>query len=79
MPVTLRLRDGDFRIIFVDFVYQPIVDAAGQIESIFVQGSEVTDRETALTALRESEARLRTIANLVPQMIWSARADGSKW
>ena len=76
MPVTLRLRDGDFRIIFVDFVYQPIVDAAGQIESIFVQGSEVTDRETALTALRESEARLRTIANLVPQMIWSARADG---
>lgn len=76
MPVTLRLQGGNFRIIFVDFVYQPIVDAGGQVEGIFVQGAEVTDRETALTALRESEERFRTIANLVPQMIWSARADG---
>ncbi len=75
MPVTLRAHDA-LRTIFVDFVYQPIRDANGQMEGIFVQGAEVTDREAALTALRESEARLRTIANLVPQMIWSARADG---
>jgi len=76
MPVTLRPDDAHDRTIFVDFIYQPIRDSQGRIEGIFVQGADVTGREAALSALRESEARFRTIANLVPQMVWSARANG---
>lgn len=75
MPVTLRAEDS-IRVIFVDFIYQPIFDASGQVEAIFVQGSDVTARESALSALRESEGSFRTIADLVPQMIWSTGADG---
>ena len=60
----------------LDFVYQPIVDAHGEVEAIFVQGSDVTDHQAALDALSQGEARFRTIANLVPQMIWSTLPDG---
>ena len=76
MPVTLRSDETDHRTIFVDFIYQPIRDSRGHVEGIFVQGADVTGREAALSALRESEGRFRTIANLVPQMVWSARANG---
>ena len=76
MPVTLRSEEGDHRTLFVDFIYQPIRDSHGHVEGIFVQGADVTGREAALSALRESEGRFRTIANLVPQMVWSARANG---
>lgn len=75
MPLTLY-TDGVPRQAFVDFIYQPIQDASGSVEGIFVQGTDVTDRETAFAALREGEARFRTIANLVPQMIWSTQPDG---
>jgi len=76
MPVTLRSDETDHRTIFVDFIYQPIRDSRGHVEGIFVQGADVTGREAALSALRESEGRFRTIANLVPQMVWSARGNG---
>ncbi|MGI4800605.1 MAG: PAS domain-containing protein, partial [Janthinobacterium lividum] len=46
---------------YVDFVYQPIKDAAGRVTGIFVEGSDVTDRLTGEAALRASEARNRQI------------------
>jgi PAS domain S-box-containing protein len=61
---------------YVDFVYQPVRDALGRTDTVFVQGVDVTDRHAALAATVESEARFRTIADLVPQMIWSTRPDG---
>jgi len=70
-------RDGDSVTRFVDFVYQPIRAADGIVEGILVQGTDVTDRQLALAAARESEARLRAIADLVPQLIWSTLPDGS--
>ncbi len=51
-PVTPR---------FVDFVYQPIKDAQGQVVGVFVVGVDVTARARADAALRESEARLREL------------------
>jgi len=53
---------------FVDFVYQPIRDADGNVSGIFVQGQEVTEakrqeaqRLRAEEALRASEERYRTL------------------
>ena len=76
MPVVLDDGEGGQVTRFCDFVYQPVRDAGGRADTVFVQGMDVTDRETALAAVRESEARFRTIADLVPQMIWSTRPDG---
>ena len=50
---------------FFDFVYQPIVNAAGEIVGIFAQGADVTDRVNAERALRESEARFSDIFSQV--------------
>jgi len=43
---------------YVDFVYQPIRDAAGQVTGIFVEGFDVTDRKGAEIALHELNATL---------------------
>jgi PAS domain S-box-containing protein len=43
----------------LDFIYQPVRDAQGAVTGIFVEGSDVTDRERAIAAQRESEERLR--------------------
>ena len=42
---------------YVDFVYQPIVDAQGQVSGIFVEGVDVTER-TLAEQRREALARL---------------------
>ncbi|WP_286965147.1 HWE histidine kinase domain-containing protein [Methylobacterium sp.] len=45
VPVKLqRETDGVAEDRFVDFLYQPITDAQGQITGIFVEGSDVTER-----------------------------------
>ena len=38
---------------FVDFIYQPVRDEAGEVTGIFVEGSDVTDRVRAEMALRD--------------------------
>ncbi len=44
---------------FLDFVYQPLKDAAGAVTGIFVVGADVTERTRAHASLRQSEARFR--------------------
>ncbi|GJE53694.1 Sensor histidine kinase RcsC [Methylobacterium thuringiense] len=46
---------------YLDFVYQPITDAHGAVSGIFVEGHDVTERTLAEVALRENEARYRTL------------------
>lgn len=44
---------------YLDFVYQPVRNERGEINGIFVLGSDVTERKRAEDALRQSEERLR--------------------
>ncbi|MEO7072634.1 MAG: PAS domain-containing protein [Rhodanobacter sp.] len=61
-PFTMRpAPDTPVSQSYVDFVYQPIKDASGQVTGIFVEGMDVTERTLAESALRGSEARLREL------------------
>ncbi|HVL77620.1 MAG TPA: ATP-binding protein [Noviherbaspirillum sp.] len=42
---------------FIDFVYQPLTDASGNVSGIFVDGYDVTERVHAFAALREADQR----------------------
>ncbi|TDK38915.1 response regulator [Rhizobium deserti] len=61
---------------FLDFVYQPIKSAAGDVTGIFVQGHDVTDLRRAQDAARENEERFRTLAQSLPNQVWTATPDG---
>jgi PAS domain S-box-containing protein len=65
---------------YLDFVYQPIKDPVGNVTSIFVEGSDVTERHLSEEALRVSEARLRHLnADLERQVIQRAQARSLTW
>ena len=60
MPVRLRApSEKTAREHLLDFIYEPIVDEAGTVTGIFVEGYDATERARAVAALKESEARLR--------------------
>ena len=61
---------------YVDFVYQPVTDAAGSVNGIFVEGSDVTEIHLTTDALRESEVRFRNMADFAPVMMWVTDPSG---
>lgn len=54
----------------------PIRSDGGVITSAVVAQTDITDRVQSEAALRESEAKFRTIADAMPQMVWSTLPDG---
>ena len=48
MPVQLQTKPGGpVENVILDFVYQPILDAAGRVGGIFVQGNDMTEQARA--------------------------------
>ncbi len=67
-PITLASGSDDaLDQYFVDFVYQPILNAAGVATGIFIEGSDVTEATLAEGALRASEARQALLLRLVQE------------
>lgn len=48
-------RDAPANEHYLDFVYQPLRDASGQVSGIFMEGADVTERTLTERALRDSE------------------------
>jgi PAS domain-containing protein len=71
MPLGLAPGSNGTRATsFVDFIYEPIVEADGTISGIFVEGYEVTDRVRAERALRGSEEQLRLATGAAEVGLW---------
>jgi PAS domain S-box-containing protein len=60
----------------LDFIYQPMRGADGVVNGIFVEGVDVTDVFNQAQVLRESEEKFRSFAQLAPNHMWTAPADG---
>jgi PAS domain S-box-containing protein len=78
IPLRLMRAEGaDLEERFVDFIYQPLRNESGQVTGIFFEGTDVTDAVRSLQALRESEQRLRQLANTIRHLAWMAAPDGT--
>ncbi|MEO8809812.1 MAG: PAS domain-containing protein [Rhodanobacter sp.] len=65
---------------YLDFVYQPIKNAAGEVTGIFVEGTDVTERTLAEKALRASETLLRMLnADLELQVAQRMHGRSRTW
>jgi signal transduction histidine kinase/DNA-binding response OmpR family regulator len=59
VPVPLsRQRDAALEVRYLDFVYQPLLDRAGVVTGVFVQGNDVTERKLAEDELKAAGLRL---------------------
>lgn len=74
-PIQLR-RNGRQEQRYLDFIFQPIVDAQGVVTGIFVEGYDVTDRVVGESELAEREAEFRALADNMSQFAWMTDAGG---
>ena len=54
----------------------PIKDAAGNVVRLLGTCTDIDDAKEAEQGARESEARFRTLADAIPQIVWTAAPDG---
>jgi PAS domain S-box-containing protein len=72
MGVPTRKGNISWRIVNA----QPVLDDAGNLLGVVVSFFDITERKLAEQALRESEKRFRSLANSMPQLVWTALPDG---
>ena len=71
----IRRFDGEYR--WFIFIGNPQYDEAGNIARWFGVNIDIEDRKRAEEAVRANELELRRMTETIPQMLWSARADGA--
>lgn len=55
----ILIRKGIPETVFVDFVYEPVKNAAGAVSAVIVVGNEVTDKVIARRSIEDMEQRVR--------------------
>ncbi|MES2629335.1 MAG: PAS domain S-box protein [Bacteroidota bacterium] len=59
-----------------DYILVPVFNTAGEVEAVAGTTRDITDITRAEDALKESESRFRQLAEAMPQLVWTALADG---
>ncbi len=75
VPVPL-IRDGQTKLVPVNFIYEPLHEPDGRITGIVVVASDVTEMVEARQKIEESRQQFKQLTDLVPQILWTARPDG---
>jgi PAS domain S-box-containing protein len=73
--VREHLRKDGARI-FIHGSVQPLAGVDGQIREFIKIGQDVTDARRVQQALADSEQRLRTLTEGIPQLVWRADDEG---
>ena len=75
LPITINRGKGPENI-FITFIYQPILNSLNETEGILVYANDVTEQVSAKEILQNSEEKFKRLAELSPQIIWTAKTDG---
>ncbi|MBE9225119.1 PAS domain S-box protein, partial [Phormidium sp. LEGE 05292] len=70
----LRGKDGKYRWFLSRAV--PVRDEQGRVLRWFGTNTDITDIQQVEEALRLSKERYRRLAELIPQLVWTANAEG---
>ena len=73
----VEVSAAENRPAILDFSIRPIRDSSQAIVFLLPEGRDITERKRSLEKLAESEARFRTLADTMPQMIWASDAEGN--
>jgi PAS domain S-box-containing protein len=60
-----------------DLLVEPSVGPDGCIDGVRCASFDITERKAAELAVLDREARLATLANAMPQLVWIGRPDGT--
>lgn len=69
-------RNGKLEPVWLDLSYSPVLADDGKPVAIAVIVHEITDRVRAEKERDDSDIRFRTLADTMPQMVWSTLPDG---
>ncbi|MHB0955463.1 MAG: PAS domain-containing protein [Pirellulaceae bacterium] len=72
----MKLLFSDGRPLHLFAGAAPLFDARGRVRGAVVAGVDVTSLKQAEESLRQSESRFRALAEALPQIIWTADAEG---
>ena len=73
LPDRTRFEDP---VRWVSAVAYPLKDESGKVLEVVLIHEDITAQRRADSALRESEEKLRLLADTIPQLAWMARSDG---
>ncbi len=76
MPVTM-IRNGKKELGYYNFIYYPEKDINGKIIGVVDIATEVTPQAVMNKKIKESEEKFRQMANLMPDKITNADAEGN--
>ncbi|HEX8060460.1 MAG TPA: PAS domain S-box protein, partial [Cyclobacteriaceae bacterium] len=74
-PVEM-MRNGKMEPLYVSFAFEPIRDNDGNITGMLSIGNDVTDLVVARKKSESNEARLQSLADSMPQLVWIADENG---
>jgi PAS domain S-box-containing protein len=74
MEYRVRRYDGEYRWLLDHGI--PLFSATGDFLGYMGSCIDITERREIEEALRESESRFRQLAESLPQLVWTSRADG---
>lgn len=71
------VRKGVFEDVYFNFVYQPYREVDGTISGVVIIANEVTPQALVNKKIEESERQFRHLADALPQIVWTADAEGN--
>jgi PAS domain S-box-containing protein len=61
---------------YFDLLVEPNLGPDGSIDGVLCASMDITERKDAELAVLDREARLATLADAMPQLVWIGRSDG---